>query len=116
MGKQVPDYKKYIRRRVSEIIQDYLYDDDESYAYIHMYFEKKNGENQVKRLQFGAPSPGTPDEFRDEPEGYDDTNDPLELRAIGLGEILDKKIIWTYDDGTPWDGKTLSQIRKVRET
>ena len=102
----VPEAKKRLRNRTSEIIQDYLYDKEEAYAYIAMYFEKRNGENQTKVLRFGAPSCITPDRYRSEPEGYDDTEDG----CIPLSCVLFPRIVWEYADGTPWDGKTLSQV------
>ena len=80
--KPVNSQKKYIRNRVSEIIQDYLYDEDESYAYIAMYFEKKNGENQTKCILFGKPSSITPDIYRDEPEGFDDVDTEFPIRSF----------------------------------
>ena len=76
---KIPYEKQYIRKRASEIIRDYLYATEESYAVIDMYFEKENGERQHKKLTFGAPSKTTPDRFRNEPyhnsrkkEGLDD--------------------------------------------
>ncbi len=107
----IPYVKKLIRKRISEIIRDYLFDSDESYCYIDLYFEKSNGENQHKRLKWGAPSEYTPDRFRDRPHGFNDTTEPW----IKLSEVLEKKIVWCYSDGRPWDGKTLSQIRAERE-
>lgn len=107
-GKQLLYEKNLITQRVLEIIQDYLYDNDESYACISMYFEKNNGENQIKVLRFGIPSNETPDSFRDSPAGFNDINDC----CISLAEALYPRIVWEYWDGTSWDGKTLSQIRK----
>ena len=69
---RIPESKKGLVGRVAEILRAYLYHEDESYAVIDMYFEKKNGESQHKRLRFGAPSDGTPEEYRDYPEGFFD--------------------------------------------
>ena len=52
--------KEYIRNRTAEIIQDYLFEDDEQYAFIEMYFEKKNGERQRKVLTWGDVTENTP--------------------------------------------------------
>ena len=60
--------KKRILKRVTEIIKDYLFDENESYAYISLYFEKSNGEYQHKRLVYGKPSEDTPDRYKDEKE------------------------------------------------
>lgn len=68
----LPESKKYIVQRAAEIIRDYLYDSDESYCRVELYFEKRNGENQHKQLTWGKPSEITPDKFRNEPYGFDD--------------------------------------------
>ena len=89
--------KDLIKKRVCEIITDYLYDEDESYAYITLYFEKSNGENQHKVLRFGQPSDATPDMCRDYPAGYkcDDST----------GLLFDgpfPRIVWETIDGKEW--------------
>ena len=112
----IDEEKKYIRKRVSEIIQDYLYDPDESYAYISLYFEKNNGESQHKRLVFGHPSRETPDDYRDEPHGYSEWLNGLDLFARSLDEVLVPKTIWIQNDGTEWDGTQLKEIRRGRKS
>ena len=109
----IPTEKKNLAKRASEIIRNYLYDTDESYAYITMYFEKSNGEKQAKRLVFGNPSKNTPDLARDYPHGFIDTNEPF--NPIGLDEILTKKVMWVDFNGNPWNGISLSQIRKNKK-
>ena len=100
MVKAETDYKKdFILQRVTEIIKDYLYDDDESYAYIDMYFEKSNGENQSKTLRFGKPSKDTPDMYRDCPEGYHRDGSYFDDFMFGPH----KSIIWTTLDGHKWE-------------
>lgn len=44
--------KKYIRKRMIEIFQDYAMDKDEEYVQIDMYFRKNNGEEQYKVLSW----------------------------------------------------------------
>ena len=111
--KEIPLDKKYIRQHASEIIQDYLYDEDESLCCIDMYFETKDGRSQMKHLFWGKESEMTPDQFRYEPYGYDDTDDDG-LKCRSYDELLFPEIVWHYKDGRPWDGKTLSQIRKEK--
>jgi hypothetical protein len=36
--------------RVNEILDDYLFDEQEESAYIHMEFYRRNGERQIKEL------------------------------------------------------------------
>ena len=110
----IPEQKKQIVKRAAEIIRDYLYDEDETYAYITMYFEKENGENQAKRLVFGTPSKKTPDLARDYPEGYIDIKEPF--GAITLDEILTRRVVWVDFNNKEWDGLTVSQKRmKMKE-
>ena len=44
--------KRYLRKRVIEIIDAYLFDPKEEYAKIKMVFKKANGEEQRKTLLF----------------------------------------------------------------
>jgi hypothetical protein len=48
--------KKYLKKRINEIIDDYLFDKDESYCRVQFWFEKFNGEHQEKTLAIGKPS------------------------------------------------------------
>lgn len=48
--------KDYIKKRANEIIDDYLYDEEETYCSITFRFEKLNGEHQEKVLIAGCPS------------------------------------------------------------
>lgn len=48
--------KKYLKKRINEIIDDYLFDDDEAYCRVQFWFEKSNGEHQEKTLAIGKPS------------------------------------------------------------
>lgn len=89
--------KDTIRQRVNEIIRDYLYDEDESYAYISLYFEKSNGENQEKVLRFGEPSQETPDFYRDRPAWF-----TSKKWALSLLETPFKRVVWETIDGKEW--------------
>lgn len=48
--------KRYLKKRINEIIDDYLFDKDESYCRVQLWFEKSNGEHQEKVLAIGKPS------------------------------------------------------------
>lgn len=48
--------KKYLKKRINEIIDDYLFDKGESYCRVQLWFEKSNGEHQEKVLAIGKPS------------------------------------------------------------
>lgn len=102
--------KKEILKRVNDIIKAYLFDDDETFAKIDMYFEA-GVSSQHKALHYGKPGEHTPDIYRGEPKGYLDG-----IYFINLGEILFPKIVWYYDPEfkKEWDGKTLSEIRKEK--
>lgn len=89
--------KDAILKRINEIIRDYLYDKDESYAYISLYFEKSNGENQEKVIRFGEPSQETPDFYRDQPAWF--TSDKF---AFNMLEVPFKRITWETLDGREW--------------
>ena len=52
----VEQNKRYLKKRINEIIDDYLFDDDESYCRVQFWFEKSNGEHQEKTLAIGKPS------------------------------------------------------------
>ncbi len=107
--------KKMIAERVREILEDYLFDESESYAYISMYFENNKGEHNSKRLSYGRPTAITPDEFRDEPEGYNNEPDDGLLHTRTGSEMLIPVVKWMFVDGTPWDGKTtITQLREER--
>lgn len=54
--KMIERNKKYIKKRINEIIDDYLFDKDESYCRVQLWFEKSNGEHQEKVLAIGKPS------------------------------------------------------------
>lgn len=111
--KNIPAEKKRIIRRVTEILKDYLYDEEETFARIDMYFEANNGEEtQEKTVTFGSPSEKTPDEYRDEPYGYDDLPDNGSLKTRNFDTLIypEKTVKWKYSDGRSWDGKTLSQV------
>lgn len=108
----IPDEKKAIVKRASEIIRDYLYDEDESYAYIEMYFEKENGEKQAKRLVYGKPSKETPDLARDYPNGYID--DGEQFCPMQADEILFKSVTWRNFNGEVWNGLSLRQNREMK--
>ena len=111
---RIPESKKGLVGRVAEILRAYLYHEDESYAVIDMYFEKKNGESQHKRLRFGGPSDRTPEEYRDYPKGFFDVeSEDGSLDVCSMAETVFPvtTVSWVYADGRPWDGKTLSQIR-----
>lgn len=46
--------RKYIKKRMVEIFDDYAMDKDESEVVVDMYFVKKNGEHQHKSLMWKA--------------------------------------------------------------
>ena len=48
--------KRYLKKRINEIIDGYLFDKDESYCRVQLWFEKSNGEHQEKVLAIGKPS------------------------------------------------------------
>lgn len=48
--------KNYLKKRINEIIDDYLFDENESYCRVQLWFEKSNGEHQEKVLAIGNPS------------------------------------------------------------
>ena len=98
MTKDAAAYQKdIIRERISQIIADYLYDEDESYAYISLYFEKSNGENQYKVLPFGTPSEETPDLYRDYPAGYTPDSAFQSMLDTPL-----RRVVWETIDGREW--------------
>ena len=48
--------KNYLKKRINEIIDGYLFDENESYCRVQLWFEKSNGEHQEKVLAIGKPS------------------------------------------------------------
>lgn len=48
--------KRVLKKRINGIIDDYLFDKDESYCRVQFWFEKSNGEHQEKVLVIGKPS------------------------------------------------------------
>jgi hypothetical protein len=102
-----------VRKRVNEIIKDYAYDEDESYMYITLYFEKSNGERQHKRLKLGGPSKITPDDCRDFPHGYLDDLDKTN-GFFPMADVLQPKTVWMLN-GEVWDGTPHSEIVRRRE-
>lgn len=52
----VEQNKRYLKKRINEIIDDYLFDDNETYCRVQLWFEKSNGEHQEKTLAIGKPS------------------------------------------------------------
>ncbi len=103
MDDMIRSEKQAIKHRVAQILQDYLMDEGETYAYISLYFEKGE-ETQTKRLVFGTPSAETPDLYRDQPEGYHDS------AFVNMREILIPVVTWQHVDGTPWNGKPRAEI------
>lgn len=58
--------KRYLKKRINEIIDGYLFDKDESYCRVQLWFDKSNGEHQEKVLAIGKPSNKTHWEDTDE--------------------------------------------------
>lgn len=56
MDKITKGKKDYIKQRVNEIIDDYLYDDEETFCKIMFWFERSDGQHQEKKLTAGKPS------------------------------------------------------------
>lgn len=112
--KEVPPEKTEFLRQVTRVIRNYLYEKDETYARVILYFEDKDGDNQDLTLTFGKPTDATPDLYRDSPAGFADGEEGGSIALPDLlagDETLVQDVIWRYLDGRPWDGKSLSQIR-----
>lgn len=112
--KTVPPKKMAFAKDVMKAIRSYLYEKDETYARVILYFEDNDGDNQDLTFTFGKPTDTTPDLYRDSPAGFDDgeEGDTIAMSDLLAGdETLVQDVTWRYLNGRPWDGRSLSEIR-----